>query len=116
MSRAVYVIAGPNGAGKTTFAKEFLPNYADCRNFINADLIAQGISPFSPERVAFRAGRLMLREIASYAARGESFGDSWMIFDNAAEMPRVIAFMKRGTVRIMDEELYRKLLTLYEKP
>jgi predicted ABC-type ATPase len=56
---SVYIIAGPNGAGKTTFAREFLPNYADCKNFINADLIAQGVSPFSPEAAAFRAGRLM---------------------------------------------------------
>lgn len=63
MHSKVYIIAGPNGAGKTTFAREFLPNYADCKNFINADLIAQGVSPFSPEIAAFRAGRLMLEEI-----------------------------------------------------
>ena len=56
MSANVYIIAGPNGVGKTTFAREFLPNYADCRNFINADLIAQGMSPFSPETAAFGAG------------------------------------------------------------
>ena len=57
MSPDLYIIAGPNGAGKTTFAKKFLPFYADCRNFINADLIAQGVAPFSPEAVAFRALR-----------------------------------------------------------
>ena len=74
MSPNLYVIAGPNGAGKTTFAKKFLPNYADCRNFINADLIAQGVSPFSPETVALRAGRLMLEEINLRAKRGEDFG------------------------------------------
>jgi predicted ABC-type ATPase len=74
MSPDVYIIAGPNGAGKTTFAREFLPNYADCRNFINADLIAQGVSPFSPSSAAFRAGRMMLAEIERYASRGESFG------------------------------------------
>ena len=73
MSPSVYIIAGPNGAGKTTFAREFLPNYADCKNFINADLIAQGVSPFSPEAVTFRAGRLMLEEINSYAKRREDF-------------------------------------------
>lgn len=50
------------------------PNYADCRNFINADLIAQGMAPFSPEAVAFRAGRLMLKEISLYMKRGEDFG------------------------------------------
>ena len=48
----LYVIAGPNGAGKTTFAREFLPNYADCKNFVNADLIAKGMAPFSPETAA----------------------------------------------------------------
>jgi len=63
MNPSLYVIAGPNGAGKTTFAREFLPNYADCKNFINADLIAEGVSPFSPETVAFRAGRLMIQEL-----------------------------------------------------
>lgn len=74
MGPNVYIIAGPNGAGKTTFAREFLPNYADCRNFINADLIAEGISPFSPEAAAVRAGRLMLQEIRLAVRRGEDFG------------------------------------------
>jgi predicted ABC-type ATPase len=74
MSPDLYIIAGPNGAGKTTFAREFLPNYAECKNFINADLIAQGVAPFSPEAVAFRAGRLMLKELNHYVKRGEDFG------------------------------------------
>jgi predicted ABC-type ATPase len=70
----VYIIAGPNGAGKTTFAREFLPYYADCKSFVNADLIAQGMSPFSPETAAVRAGRLMLEEIGNFARRGVDFG------------------------------------------
>lgn len=74
MSSSVYIIAGPNGAGKTTFAREFLPNYADCRNFVNADLIAKGMSPFSPESAAIRAGRLMLAEIDFLAKRRADFG------------------------------------------
>ena len=69
MSPSIYIIAGPNGVGKTTFAREFLPNYANCRNFINADLIAQGMAPFSPETAAFRAGKLMLTEIDLLAQR-----------------------------------------------
>jgi predicted ABC-type ATPase len=69
----LYVIAEPNGAGKTTFAREFLPNYADCKNFVNADLIAQGMAPFSPETAALRAGRTMLAEIRSFAERRVSF-------------------------------------------
>ena len=74
MDPNVYIIAGPNGAGKTTFAREFLPKYADCRNFINADLIAAGMSPFSPEAAAIRAGRLMLGEIELSMRRRDDFG------------------------------------------
>ncbi|MGH9452739.1 MAG: zeta toxin family protein [Terriglobia bacterium] len=74
MSRSVYVIAGSNGAGKTTFAREFLPRYADCKNFVNADLIAQGMSPFSPDAASFRAGRLVLDQIDFFAKRGLDFG------------------------------------------
>jgi predicted ABC-type ATPase len=70
----VYIIAGPNGAGKTTFAREFLPSYAKCKNFVNADLIAQGVSPFSPETADIRAGKLMLEEIEHFARRGVDFG------------------------------------------
>jgi predicted ABC-type ATPase len=69
----LYIIAGPNGVGKTTFAREFLPNYADCKNFVNADLIAQAMAPFSPETAAVRAGRMMLHEIRSFAQRRVSF-------------------------------------------
>ena len=71
--RNLIIIAGPNGAGKTTFAREFLPQEADCPIFINADLIAQGLSPFRPEAAALRAGRLMLEMIADCVRRGESF-------------------------------------------
>ena len=69
----LYIIAGPNGVGKTTFASTFLPKYADCKNFINADLIAQGMSPFSPEAAAVRAGRLMLSEIRFFSRRRDTF-------------------------------------------
>ncbi|MCK6442475.1 MAG: zeta toxin family protein [Elstera cyanobacteriorum] len=67
------MIAGPNGAGKTTFARAFLPNEANCPRFINADLIAAGLSPFAPEKVALRAGRLMLEEIDRAFAAREDF-------------------------------------------
>lgn len=69
----IIIIAGPNGAGKTTFAREFLPNEAACPVFINADLIAAGLSPFQPEAAALEAGRLMLKQIHSHVARGASF-------------------------------------------
>jgi predicted ABC-type ATPase len=73
MSQRVIIIAGPNGAGKTTFARELLPNEADCPVFINADLIAAGLSPFAPELAAIKAGRLMLEAMAAHEARAESF-------------------------------------------
>ncbi len=69
----IIIIAGPNGAGKTTFAKEFLTKEAHCPAFINADLIAAGLSPFQPDKAAIKAGRLMLGEINHAAERGESF-------------------------------------------
>lgn len=69
----VIIIAGPNGAGKTTFAREFLPKEAGLPVFINADLIAAGLSPFNPDIAAIQAGRIMLTEIAAKAAKCESF-------------------------------------------
>lgn len=67
------IIAGPNGAGKTTFAREFLPMEAQCPVFVNADLIAAGLSPFAPEVAAIKAGRIMLAEIDDHVAHGRSF-------------------------------------------
>jgi predicted ABC-type ATPase len=71
--RKIIIVAGPNGAGKTTFARQFLPREADCPAFINADLIAAGLSPFRPEAAELRAGRILLAEISSMVARRESF-------------------------------------------
>src|SRR5271170_2849583 len=70
----VYVIAGPNGAGKTTFASEFLPDFVKCRQFLNADLIAAGLSPFAPETQNVRAGRLLLERISELSIAREDFG------------------------------------------
>ncbi|MHC4439096.1 MAG: zeta toxin family protein [Planctomycetota bacterium] len=72
-NRNVYIIAGPNGAGKTTFAIKFLPEYAKCHNFINADLIAHGLSPFSPGAAAIRAGKLVLEQIHEFAKKRVDF-------------------------------------------
>lgn len=71
--RRIIIIGGPNGAGKTTFALEYLPNEADCPIFVNADLIAEGLSPFAPGVVAVRAGRLMLEEIRRHVRSAVSF-------------------------------------------
>ncbi|MEL6710384.1 MAG: zeta toxin family protein [Pseudomonadota bacterium] len=66
-------MAGPNGAGKTTFAKAFLPNEGQCVDYINADLIAAGLSPFAPERAQIRAGKLMLQRIQQCVAQARTF-------------------------------------------
>ena len=72
-NKSVYIIAGPNGSGKTTFAKMFLPDYVKCPNFVNADLIAQGLAPFEPRAAAIKAGKLVLQQIHEYAKRGVNF-------------------------------------------
>jgi predicted ABC-type ATPase len=68
-----WIIAGPNGAGKTTFALEYLPTVAHCRRFINADLIAAGLSPLAPEQQLLAASRLFLREIEGCITTRQDF-------------------------------------------
>lgn len=68
-----WIIAGPNGAGKTTFALEYLPQVAECSRFINADLIAAGLSPLAPERELLTASRLFLREIEAAITQRQDF-------------------------------------------
>jgi predicted ABC-type ATPase len=72
-NKSVYIIAGPNGSGKTTFAQLFLPDYVNCPNFVNADLIAKGLAPFEPGAAAIKAGKLVLAQIHEYARRGADF-------------------------------------------
>lgn len=69
----LYIISGPNGAGKTTASYTVLPEILDCREFVNADEIARGLSPFNPEGVAIEAGRLMLMRIEELLAACEDF-------------------------------------------
>ena len=69
----LYVIAGCNGAGKTTASFTVLPEMLDCREFVNADEIAAGLSPFNPEGVAIQAGRLMIERIIHLLKEGETF-------------------------------------------
>ena len=69
----LYIIAGPNGAGKTTASFNLLPNVLHCPNFVNADEIARGLSPFAPETVSFQAGRIMLKRIEELLPQKEDF-------------------------------------------
>ena len=73
MSKNLYIIAGCNGAGKTTASYTVLPDILECREFVNADEIAKGLSPFNPESVAFEAGRLMLQRIDDLLKANETF-------------------------------------------
>ena len=68
-----WIIAGPNGAGKTTFAMEYLPTVAGCRRFINADLIAAGLSPLAPEQHLLAASRLFMRELEDCIVARQDF-------------------------------------------
>jgi predicted ABC-type ATPase len=117
----IYLIAGCNGAGKTTFATSFLPHEAKCLNFLNADLIAQGLSPLDARAAALKAGRLLLAEFRAFVARHEPFAfestlsgltyvrrrfgrslrhfvhtysllaDRWAVWDNQTSPPRLLA-------------------------
>ena len=69
----IYILAGPNGAGKTTFANTFLQPFAKCREFLNADLIAAGLSPFAPESQAIRASELLLKRIDELVSTRSTF-------------------------------------------
>ena len=187
----LYIIAGPNGAGKTTFARKFLPQYVECLEFVNADFIAGGLSPFAPERAAIHAGRLVLEQIHSLAERGVDFGfettlsgktyvkllqgmkktgylvhifflwihnvelaleriklrvrngghhipeaivrrrfsrslpnflriykplvDSWAVFDNSGDVPKMIGFEESGKIEILDPYLFNILLKCREE-
>lgn len=69
----IHIFGGPNGAGKSTFAREYLLQEAGCPVFINADLIAAGLSPFQPERMAVKAGKIMIEMVKGQIERRESF-------------------------------------------
>jgi len=99
MSKTCFVVAGPNGAGKTTFAESYLPNEAGCFNFINADLIAAGISPLRPELAGLEAGRILLRKMDEFVEGSATFGFESTLSGTAyASRLRV---MKDGGYRIV---------------
>ena len=184
-NKNVYIIAGPNGSGKTTFARKFLPDYVKCPNFVNADLIAQGLSPFSPQTAAIKAGKLVLQQIHEFVIAEVDFAfestlagktyinlfkklekkgyklhlfflwipnaelaiarikdrvaegghdvpvqdvrrrfrrsicnffklyqpllDSWMLFNNAGSIPKLVAKTKNGQILIVDQQLFGQI-------
>ncbi len=129
-----FIIAGPNGAGKTTFALRYLPQIAGCRNFVNADLIAYGLSPFGSLSAQYEAGRLFLREIYANIDRRVDFAfeatlagrshisllkklrqDGWQVVlfflwipDAAFSKSRIRERVKHGGHNIPDDAIYRR--------
>jgi len=71
--KKLYIIGGCNGAGKTTASFTILPEILDCKEFVNADEIAKGLSPFQPEKVSLQAGRIMLNRINELISDNENF-------------------------------------------
>ena len=129
-----FIIAGPNGAGKTTFALRYLPQIAGCRNFVNADLIAYGLSPFDSLSAQYEAGRLFLREIYANIDRRVDFAfeatlagrshisllkklrqDGWQVVlfflwipDAAFSKSRIRERVEHGGHNIPDDAIYRR--------
>jgi len=71
--KKLYIISGCNGAGKTTASFNILPDLLNCKEFVNADEIARGLSPFQPEKVSIEAGRLMLKRIEELINSNQDF-------------------------------------------
>lgn len=92
--KKLYIIAGPNGAGKTTASYTILPEIFDCKEFVNADEIAKGISPFNPDNVGIKAGRIMLLRIQELLNNEDSFA-----FETALSTKSYIGLIKKAQER-----------------
>lgn len=101
MNKNLYIIAGCNGAGKTTASFTILPEVLDCKEFVNADEIAKGISPFRPERVSFEAGRIMLNRIKDLLNNGENFAFETTLSTKSYKKIILEAIQKDYTVTLL---------------
>ncbi len=90
----LYIIAGCNGAGKTTASYTVLPEMLGCREFVNADEIAKGLSPFNPESVAIEAGRLMLQRMDDLLSEGSDFA-----FETTLSTRSYVKFIERAQAK-----------------
>lgn len=95
MNKNLYIIAGCNGAGKTTASFTILPEILDCKEFVNADEIAKGLSPFQPEKVSFEAGRIMLHRIDELFDMNQNFAFETTLATKSYK-PKVIKAQKNG--------------------
>jgi predicted ABC-type ATPase len=96
----LYIIAGCNGAGKTTASYTILPEMLHCKEFVNADSIAAGLSPFNPESVAFEAGRIMLQRINHLLEEKASFA-----FETTLSTRSYVPFVKKAQAKGYDVTL-----------
>jgi len=100
---SLFIIAGPNGAGKTTASFTVLPEILNCTEFVNADEIARGLSPFQPEKVAIEASRIMLKRIKELLHSNETFSIETTLASK----------MHRRTVAQAKEKGYRVTLLFF---
>ena len=137
MEKNLYIIAGCNGAGKTTASFTILPEILDCKEFVNADEIAKGLSPFQPEKVSFEAGRIMLDRINELLKENENFAfeierrylngiknlfeiylpiiDVALIFGNSEGKHELIAEkINESKISIVNDFKYKQLKEYYE--
>lgn len=116
-----WIIAGPNGAGKTPFALEYLPRVAGCTHFINADLIAAGLSPLAPERELVAASRILLQEIEDIERRFarslrnllndySQAANRTRCFMNADDQPAPVFELQGNVLSIFNQDPYQHLV------
>jgi predicted ABC-type ATPase len=101
MEKNLYIISGCNGAGKTTASFTILPDILDCKEFVNADEIAKGLSPFQPEKVSFEAGRIMLHRINELMEEGENFAFETTLSTRSYKNKVIEAKQKGYTVTLL---------------
>jgi len=94
----MFIIAGCNGSGKTTASFTILPEIIECREFVNADEIARGMSPFQPEKVAIQAGKIMLNRINELISNGVDFAFETTL--STQSYLRTIEFARRNNYKI----------------
>jgi predicted ABC-type ATPase len=101
MDKNLYIIAGCNGAGKTTASFTILPEILNCKEFVNADEIAKGLSPFQPEKVSFEAGRIMLKRINELLENNENFAFETTLATKSYKSKVINAQQKKYNVTLL---------------